>query len=66
MPDYEGLRIHSGNKAEDTEGCILVGQIVTSDRNSILDSRIAYNELFPKLEKAILQKEEITIEIINT
>lgn len=57
VPGYEGIRIHPGNTANDTEGCILVGTGHTS--NMVTDSRTAFNKLFAKLEKA--DKIEITI-----
>lgn len=57
VPGFEGVRIHPGNKAEDTEGCILVGRKKSQDM--ILESRLAFDALFKKLETA----EEIQIEI---
>jgi hypothetical protein len=60
VPDFDGVRIHSGNTSENTEGCILVGKI--KKQNSIEESRLAFNTLFPKLELAS-QTEKIFIEI---
>ena len=58
VPNFEGIRIHSGNKAEDTEGCILVGK--TRAQDWISDSRKAFDALF-ELIKADTSPTYITI-----
>jgi len=60
VPNYTGIRIHSGNTAIDTDGCILVGRIKQVDK--ILESVKAMNELMPLL-KAVEKKEKIFITI---
>jgi hypothetical protein len=64
VPGFTGIRIHSGNTAADTEGCILVGKQKSDDR--ISESRTAYNALFDKLEKAKTSGSKITILIVDT
>lgn len=59
---YSGIRIHSGNSAKDTEGCLLVGKNTVVGR--LTDSRITFNALFKKLQQKGSNK--ITIEIYRT
>jgi hypothetical protein len=60
VPNFEGVRIHSGNTAADTEGCILVG--MTKEEEFIGQSKVAFERLFPKL-KAASETEKIFIDI---
>jgi hypothetical protein len=50
VPNFEGVRIHSGNTNHDTEGCILVGQ--SRNKEYIGQSRKAFEKLFKKMQKA--------------
>ena len=50
VPNFEGIRIHSGNSNHDTEGCILVGQ--TRSKDYISKSRKAFEALFAKMKLA--------------
>lgn len=65
VPNFSGIRIHSLNKAEESEGCIGVGEWSGKDTNWISNSRIAFNELMSLLQKAANNKEKITITINN-
>jgi hypothetical protein len=47
VPNFEGIRIHAGNTAEDTEGCILVG--LTKLTHGVGRSRDAMDKLMPIL-----------------
>lgn len=59
---YEGVLIHVGNKAEDTLGCILVGD--NKIKGQVINSTVAFQELYGELLKAKVKGEEITIEIV--
>lgn len=61
VPGFAGILIHPGNKAEDTEGCLLVGQ--TRSPDFVGQSRAAFGALFPKLQGALKRGQEISIEI---
>jgi len=50
VPGFSGVRIHTGNTASDTEGCILVG--ASEGVNFLGTSRPAFYRLFPKLRAA--------------
>lgn len=54
---FSGIRIHSGNTAEDTLGCLIVGK--NTQVGMVTESRKTYNALFALMK----DKKDITIEI---
>jgi len=50
VPGFEGIRIHPGNTANDTSGCILPGYVRGPD--SVFQSRAAFDGLFSQLQMA--------------
>ncbi len=61
VPQFTGIRIHSGNTSNDTEGCILVGTVNAKESDNFIgNSRVALAKLMAKLETA----EDITLEIV--
>lgn len=63
VPNYDGVRMHWGNYASDTDGCVLVG--TARGVNSIGNSRVAYSKLMAALKKAT-KNEKIFITIRNS
>lgn len=61
VPGFTGIRIHSGNSAADTEGCILLGG--GQSPGWVGQSRIAFGKFFPKLEAALEKGEKVFIEV---
>lgn len=57
---YSGIRIHSGNTAKDTFGCILVGK--NKEVGKVLQSRVTFNALYSILARS---KEKIIIDIMR-
>lgn len=63
VPHFQGVRIHTGNTHHHTEGCLLVGRKREGDR--ILESKLAYEALFPRIQAAVQQgKVHMTVEIV--
>ena len=61
VPKFEGIRIHAGNTAEDTEGCILVSK--NREVGKVLDSRIWVRRLKQKIVEAKDRGEAVWITI---
>lgn len=59
---FSGIRIHSGNTAEDSLGCILLG--FNKEKGKVLQSRDTCNKFYELIEEAIYKKgEAITLKI---
>ena len=55
---FDGVLMHIGNTAEDSLGCILVGE--NKEKGKVINSTAAFHRLYDALTK---KDEEITIEI---
>jgi hypothetical protein len=61
VPMFEGIRIHPGNTAVDTHGCILVGE--NDVKGQIHQSKFTFYRLFKLMTDS--KQSEFEIEITN-
>lgn len=50
VPGFDGVLIHIGNTAKDTDGCLLVGK--NTKVGKVLESRAVFVKLYEELKKA--------------
>jgi len=62
VPHYDGVRIHSGNTAEDTDGCLLPG--FNKVKGKVVDSRKVFKDLDDRLVKW-LKTGKVYIQIVD-
>ena len=58
---FDGIRIHSGNTPQDTEGCLLLG--FNRVKGQVVDSRITVSKFITQIQQALNKGEKVTIEI---
>lgn len=61
---FTGIRIHAGNTAADTEGCLLTGRVADLD-GSVSKSKVALAQLEAKIVPIINGGEEVWITVRN-
>ncbi|CAB4192086.1 hypothetical protein UFOVP1236_2 [uncultured Caudovirales phage] len=63
VPDFEGVRLHSGNVAADSSGCLLLG--MARSATGVTRSREAMSLVQSQIAMALAKGDIVTIEVKN-
>lgn len=66
VPDFQFIYIHVGNKDDDSEGCLLVGDGQISnviERGQVTSSVVAYTRLYKTIVDALDAEEQVWITV---
>lgn len=61
VPHFDGILIHSGNVAEHSHGCLLVGE--NKVKGKVINSMVTLKRIYPQLKQASDRGERIWITI---
>lgn len=64
VPDFEGVRIHRGNKPDDTRGCILPGDWDFRKQDWVSNSTPYETQLIDLIDEATARGEEVTLSVL--